>query len=603
MQQLIEYGVKFVAFFAKKYYAYKFPPFIIRKGTSDINVFISIFLLRDLDLQLKMEPKLIVDAGAYTGLSTLFYASKFPRAKIIAIEPEQSNFEILERNTGGIKNVDRIQAGLWNRDACLKIIDRQTGKWGFAIKEVSGGEKHDIKAVTIDTILKTSGVQEIDILKIDIEGSEKELFSGDCNAWIDKVKVIVVELHDRFKEGCTSAVLSAINQDKWDKFQKGDKTVFVRKMSENKEKMIKVAHLITGLEVGGTERSLLALLPRVQNKGILNYVYCIVGQGEIGKELVEKGIPVKYLGYNRWWDIFKICFYFFREMRREKPDILVTYLIHADLFGRIIGYFSGIKKVVSYKRGSLLQWDFLYYGGRMTRGLVKRYITVSRELKNILIDRSHIDEKNITVIKNGIDVEKYLGSNLERERIRKEFGIASSEIIFGIIAKLRKGKGHRDLIVAFNEVLKERPEVIKKLLIVGDGEEEQDLKKYVGELKMEKSVIFTGCRKDVASILSAIDIFVFPTEYEGMSVALLEAMAAKKTIITTSIAANLEVVDATSALIVPPRDVKALTFAMHDIMLDTDLQQRLAEAAFKRCQENYSLDNSAQQFLALLKSL
>lgn len=229
MERLIEYGVKFVAYFARKYYAHKFPPFILRNGTSDINVFISIFLLGDLNLRLKIDPKLIVDAGAYTGLSALFYASKYPRAKIITIEPERTNFEILEKNTRSINNIDRIQAGLWNRDAYLKIIDRQTGKWGFVVKEVSGSEAYDIKAITIDTILKKSGMKEIDILKIDIEGSEKELFSGDCSMWIDKVKVIVIELHDRFKEGCTAAVSAAISPDKWNKFQKGDKIIFVRK--------------------------------------------------------------------------------------------------------------------------------------------------------------------------------------------------------------------------------------------------------------------------------------------------------------------------------------------------------------------------------------
>lgn len=374
-------------------------------------------------------------------------------------------------------------------------------------------------------------------------------------------------------------------------------------MSGDNKKIIKVAHLITGLGIGGTERSLLTLLPRIQNEAMLNHVYCIVGQGEIGPKLVEKGIPVKYLGFNRWSDVFKICFRFFKELRREKPDILVTYLIHADLFGRVIGRLSGVKKIVSYKRGNLLQWNFLYYGERITRGLVDHYITVSGELKNILINRTRVNENKITIIRNGIEVEKYIVSDAERERIRKGFGITPNEIVFGIVAKLRKGKRHHDLILACNEIFKKRLEINTKLLIVGAGEEEKNLKKYVRDLQIEKSVIFAGSRNDIASILSAIDIFVFPTEYEGMSVALLEAMAAKKPIITTSIEANLETLDFTSALIVPPRDVKALVRAMMGVLSDANFRQRLAETAFKKCQENYSLDKSVQQLSTLLKNL
>ena len=134
-----------------------------------------------------------------------------------------------EKNTKKIKNIDRIHAGLWNWDANLKINARETGKWGFTVKEVVANEAFDVKGVTVETVLEKTGQEEIDILKIDIEGSEKEVFEKNTQGWINRVKVLVVELHDRYKPGCTEAVLKAIDMNKWHRYQKGDKTIFVRK--------------------------------------------------------------------------------------------------------------------------------------------------------------------------------------------------------------------------------------------------------------------------------------------------------------------------------------------------------------------------------------
>jgi FkbM family methyltransferase len=192
-------------------------------------VFRSIFLFGEFKLPVKIDAKLIIDAGAYTGLSALYYASKYPNAKVITIEPETSNFEVLKKNTENIKNISRIQAGLWNKEAFLKIVDRETGNWGFTVKEVSESEKYDIQATTLDVILRNSGFSKIDILKIDIEGSEKELFSGNYESWLSKVNILVVELHDRIKDGCTQALSDATDKNIWTEYTAGEKVILIRK--------------------------------------------------------------------------------------------------------------------------------------------------------------------------------------------------------------------------------------------------------------------------------------------------------------------------------------------------------------------------------------
>ncbi|ABR54313.1 methyltransferase FkbM family [Methanococcus vannielii SB] len=211
------------------WYKLKYPNLVIRKNTTDLNVFLNIFIQKELNLPVKLKPKYIIDAGAYAGYSSIYFHEKYPEAEIIAIEPEKSNFNTLVKNTNKIKQIISLNLGLWYKEAFLKVEDRKTGKWGFKVSEVLSTDEYDIKSTTIDNILDTQNWDKIDILKIDIEGSEKELFTKNSKKWINKVNVIVIELHDRINEGCTKALYSAINLSEWVEYKTGEKVILIRK--------------------------------------------------------------------------------------------------------------------------------------------------------------------------------------------------------------------------------------------------------------------------------------------------------------------------------------------------------------------------------------
>lgn len=220
---------RIVLFLTQKYYSLIYKNLTIRKNTTDNNIFKDIFIKKELKLPIKIKPKLIIDGGAYTGLSTLYFASQYPEAQIYAIEPENSNFTLLEKHINKYKNIHGIKAALWSQDTFLKIRDRQTGHWGFYVQEVEENDNPDTKAITIDTILKISGLEKIDILKLDIECAEKELFSKNYQPWLNKVEIIIIELHDFLEPGCNKAFYSAINLKEWTKYKRGEKRIFVRK--------------------------------------------------------------------------------------------------------------------------------------------------------------------------------------------------------------------------------------------------------------------------------------------------------------------------------------------------------------------------------------
>jgi FkbM family methyltransferase len=204
----------------------------VRTKTSDILVLRQIFINKDYDIPLAVKPQLIIDAGANVGYAAIYFANQYPEAKIIAIEPEEYNYQMLKENTANYPNIKLVKAGIWNKDTWLKISNPESGNWQFMVEEIEAGDENAIKAVTIGEILKTSGFPVIDILKMDIEGAEKEVFSTNYEEWLDKVKILIIELHDRLKPGCSEAFYSGTSKyDFYNKINNGENLLLIKRQS------------------------------------------------------------------------------------------------------------------------------------------------------------------------------------------------------------------------------------------------------------------------------------------------------------------------------------------------------------------------------------
>lgn len=199
----------------------------VRPATTDMDVFNEIFINEELRKDFG-SPRFIIDAGAHVGFSAIWFAILFPQAKILAIEPEASNFEMLLKNTRNHGNITCIKAGLWGRNAQLKIKNRECDNWNFIVDEVELSDKNAIEALSIPEILKRYQWNQIDVLKIDIEGSEIEVLSTS-NEWLNSVNVMLIELHDRFRFGCTSALEKAILPFSFDVESAGEKQLLRNK--------------------------------------------------------------------------------------------------------------------------------------------------------------------------------------------------------------------------------------------------------------------------------------------------------------------------------------------------------------------------------------
>lgn len=176
-------------------------PLHLRAGTSDLYMFEEVFLQGEYAIRQQLDPKLILDVGANVGFASVWFANRYPDAQIIAVEPDASNIAVLRKNVEPYPNVRVVEGAVWYESATV-ALDDQGDKSGIRVRAGDGG----VRAMTVEEI---AGTAAIDILKLDVEGAEKELFEHNPT-WLANVGVLMIELHDRFKPGCSKALYSAL---------------------------------------------------------------------------------------------------------------------------------------------------------------------------------------------------------------------------------------------------------------------------------------------------------------------------------------------------------------------------------------------------------
>ena len=210
----------------------------LRNLSSDFNVYKQIFEYKEYDFANELFekyygsiPKILIDAGANIGLTSIYFSNLHPDLKILAIEPEENNYLQLLKNIKYYYNIKPLQKAIWNRNTKLKIRNdfRDRQSWSFQVDASSGTQEVD--ADTLEAILKEQDINEIDILKVDVEGAEKQIFLEDktINKILLKTKIICLEIHD--SEVSRIEISSKIMQLGFNLFAKGE-TLFAVKASE-----------------------------------------------------------------------------------------------------------------------------------------------------------------------------------------------------------------------------------------------------------------------------------------------------------------------------------------------------------------------------------
>ncbi|MEW6458168.1 MAG: glycosyltransferase family 4 protein [Bacillota bacterium] len=296
-------------------------------------------------------------------------------------------------------------------------------------------------------------------------------------------------------------------------------------------------------------------------------------------------------------------------LRDRRYTIVHTHTSKAGFIGRLAARLARLPVVVHtvhgfafHEESSRLQLGMYGALERLAASAADRVVTVSHYHRDWALKLGIGLPEKVVAIPNGIAPERVITSG-SREQARLELGLTPRDYALLSTGRLAPQKGLEFLLSAI-ALLEEQELPPFRLFLAGTGPLSETLEKKVQDLKIEPRVRFLGFRNDVGALLQAADMVVLPSLWEGLSIALLEAMAAGKPIVTTSIGSNLEATGGgEAAVLVPPKDSGALAEAIRGLILDSAKAELLGEAARKRFVEQYTEDKMLSAYLELYNQL
>ena len=353
-----------------------------------------------------------------------------------------------------------------------------------------------------------------------------------------------------------------------------------------------VAHVIDELPPDGAERLIVDVL---QNRSArFRYsVVCIVRGGDLVREVEATGVPVHILhrppGLNPGTVAALI-----RWFRRNRVSVVHTHLHAADTYGRLAAWLSGVPARFSTRHSAkawtgvgrpALAWSLSW--------LSTKVIACGTEVGLFMQQSEHIPTSKIVVVPNGINLRRF--DHADRLAFRRELGIGGDTLLVGAVGRLLPVKGHAELLEAVGALARDGVDV--HCAIVGSGELEQQLRATASRLGIGERAHFTGQRADIPNILAALDIFAMPSQWEGLPMALLEAMALARPVVATAVGSIPEVVvDGQTGRLVPAGDRSALTEALRELAATPAFRARLGTSARRLVEQRFNAALTAEAY-------
>jgi glycosyltransferase involved in cell wall biosynthesis len=374
-----------------------------------------------------------------------------------------------------------------------------------------------------------------------------------------------------------------------------------------------VVHFVPSLGTGGLERLVYNL---VTTRGVdRTPVVCLKSLGHFGEELRKQGGIVEVMEWAGGWAsgsasaIGRLC----RYLHRVRADVLHCHTWLTHFYGAPAAFCCGGIPVVMTRHGTSLPTGGLW--GALNRGLMRfsQGVGVSEEIASVMRDWIPKSARPVLSVTNGVSLTEYerLPS---RSAARAALGWSAHRFFIGIVARLVDEKGHDCLLEAASILRSKAPEA--SVVIVGDGPIRERLAAAVKARDLSDVVRLLGQRHDVPRILAALDVFVLPSQWEGTSLAVLEAMAARLPIVASNVGGNPDVVmDGETGLLIPPGDPGRrlakrrpwpgcrLAEALLALRNDPERARRMGQAGRLRVEREFSIRRSAERYERIYESL
>jgi glycosyltransferase involved in cell wall biosynthesis len=319
--------------------------------------------------------------------------------------------------------------------------------------------------------------------------------------------------------------------------------------------------------------------------GRFRSIVCLFRPGWLHDSVTDRGIPTSVIGINGALD-FRWARAFAALVRKERVAVIHAHEFTANTYGSLMGRILGVPVVATVHGKN-------YFAEQLKRRMAYRYVSrvsrmvaVSEDLKQFIVRRAGVAEHRVSVVYNGVDTAA-LPSADPSGALGGELRLGEYDHVIGTVGSLYAVKGHVHLIQALPEILRACPRTL--LLLVGRGDLEQALKADVVKRKLDAHVRFLGFRSDVPALLSLFDVFVLPSLSEGLSMALLEAMAAGKPVVATRVGGNSELVlDGDTGFLIDAESPQSISDRVVQVLRDKEGAARMGNRGRSRVQDKFS---------------
>ena len=366
---------------------------------------------------------------------------------------------------------------------------------------------------------------------------------------------------------------------------------------------ITILHVLDDLDTGGTERQMIAFLSRSDQSRFRHEMCALSEGGRFVADLEGLGIPVHILGVTSRRDLGRAAVRLWRLVRAVAPDLIHAALYRPGVTSRCVGRVCGIPVITTlvnttyepewrmdnpHVKGWKV-WITQTLDGLTARWWGTRFVAITQSVKASAVRQLGLRPGNIAVIPRGLVVDEYAGREIgDSETMRASVGWKDTYPVILNVARLVPQKGQPYAIAAMKDVVLRFPRA--RLVIVGEGWLRPRLEESIRTLGLENHVTLLGERRDVPALLRAADIFVFPSLYEGIGNALLEAMAAGKPCVASRIPVLSEVTgDGTAALLADPQSPPSLATHLIRLAEDREFATQLGEGARAWVRSRYDI--------------
>jgi glycosyltransferase involved in cell wall biosynthesis len=359
---------------------------------------------------------------------------------------------------------------------------------------------------------------------------------------------------------------------------------------------IRIAFCITDLDPGGAERALVHLVTRLDRSRFEPQVYCLSSPGQLVETLQAADIPVTCLGARRWWQL-GLFRKLTRELRRFQPDLLQTFLFHANLAGRWAGRRAGVPHIVSGIRVAERRRNVYLRLERWTESLVEKHVCVSQAVADYSRIHGGLNPQKLCVIPNGVDFQKFATAapaNLAH------WGISPEDNAWITVGRLDPQKGPWDLLSAVEKLRSQHPRL--KLLWAGEGPLRGEMQQWIGQHQLADTIRLIGWQADIPGLLKAAKGFVLCSHWEGMPNVILEAMSAGLPVISTNVEGVSEIItnDQTGWLVDTPANFAT---RWDSVLRDPHSASEVAIAGQQHVRDHFTWDTMAERYMALYEQL